>query len=729
MASSTSATARARGWFELAAVTPDDAARLLRCSLGDARRRLTELATAHRDPAWIAARLGALSAPALVVLALLAERAYPLTIIELERAARVRFGVTLAQLRAALTELVADLLIVSLVDPTPHDSRSLIGPYRPPAFALVAPAAPHVAGAVRDLDAPVIPDAPLVPRPHHDGGRAVIAIGRALGQIELRLNRSGAPNRAGIKRLAKQLGLTETAVEVAIDAGKRAGLFSALGSDDVIRPIGVRLVTASVGRYPHDRRIDALVTRLRDAAAPIAAADADRWLLRATGAIAAPLRTAQLVHLPGFVGGRRGSVEVIEADPATAAPRAPAASVTPSFEVFLPPESSIADVEAVLEIAELTRVDRVIVARITRASVTRAVGDGASADGLIAALSRACRTPVPQNVEAAVRDWAGGVTVAITTRARVVLVPASETARVAEAIGAAARVLAPGVIALPHESSSRGVTEALRRAGLAERRVAVSPGDDDDTADPTADGGDVDPAALPVAAGTTAAALRTRIAAFRAGDPAELARIPAPDPAAAEPEPPIPADEAIAAWEHSRQVRLPPLARRAMLPMLARIAPAQRRFLFTAASVEELHARGLRLLPALSAGPGGDRDQVVLGFRAALIILADAEAFMDVDPRPDPDAPPDADADADADADLRSLPWQRDDLVTRLRAAAAADTAIALDLDTGIRCVWIDQLVRRGSQWALLCDDVDDPDVHLAIPVDAIRGIAALEAD
>jgi hypothetical protein len=106
---------------------------------------------------------------------------------------------------------------------------------------------------------------------------------------------------------------------------------------------------------------------------------------------ASPIAKCDLAMLPGIRRGLDGDVEAFQA---CALPDGVGTTVTPSFEVFVAPEASLVHLVEVLGSAELTRIDRVIVARITKSSIRRAIGRGATLDTIVASLKRASRTPI-----------------------------------------------------------------------------------------------------------------------------------------------------------------------------------------------------------------------------------------------------------------------------------------------------------------------------------------------
>jgi len=215
-----------------------------------------------------------------------------------------------------------------------------------------------------------------------------------------------------------------------------------------------------------------------------------------------------LAYLPGFEIGTVGGVEAVARRPIEGAP---SGHVTPSFEVILPPESPLIDIVRVGACCEWERLDRAIVARIKKSSIARAVTGGASAGQILEQLDAASRHPIPQNVEAAVRDWAGSVISATIATGHVIVVDPSARARVVSALAKLdARELAPGVLVVGDGTELRAITFALTRAGIYHREVSPvrppPPGAPEPEPAPSADG---------------AARIRARVAAWRRGEPFE----------------------------------------------------------------------------------------------------------------------------------------------------------------------------------------------------------------
>ncbi|HEY6037471.1 MAG TPA: helicase-associated domain-containing protein, partial [Kofleriaceae bacterium] len=465
-------------------------ARLFGCSPAEARARRDRFAADHADDAWIDRTLASLPVPALCVASALASHGGMLHDSELEAHARV-LGLQGHELDAGVYELLQLLLVAPLESP------------RGRCLALVTTAAGRIAARVAGLELAPLSRGAFVVDPCDDGGRALLAAALALATTSVRLTVSGALNRTGIKKLAKQLDHDADRLEQLVYAALELGLVRA-GEDDELAPAFDHLLAVAEARYPHLAGLESLATWMGDGA-PVAVEAIDAYSEACLYRGAPAVRSDLLGLLPGFTMGHVGELEALVA---IAPSGRPAASVTPSFEVFVPPESHPRDLVALLAACEVTRIDRAIVARITKGSVSRAVGRGESAERIVAALAGATRTPLPQNVEAAIRDWATSTTTATIDRGTVVVVPVADQARVVAALSCA-RAVAPGVLVIPEEVATRTVTAALRKLGILDRAPAA-----DAVPAPTSR-----KPASPVP--TTATELRARVAAYHRGDPHE----------------------------------------------------------------------------------------------------------------------------------------------------------------------------------------------------------------
>jgi hypothetical protein len=698
--------------------------KLFACSGAEADRHLERLRKQHTDAAWVTETLTKLPAPSLAVLSILADYDGMLVEHDLYVYANHRFGLKRDEIQVAIDPLMRDLLVVPL-------QTSWSGH----ALALVEPAAHTIIDQVLDLDLPSISGAPLVPRSLHDGGRTLLAACAALRHVEIKLTQAGLPHRAGLKRLAKQLGLEEAVLDEVLLAGLAAQLLVE-HPDNVVRPEFTRLDEAAHGRYAHAPRIDRLIARLGDHATPVPGELVTRWLLRASRATAQdgvddhddddhvdrgdddvviarpsplPLHVDHLGHLPHFVSGTVGEQAAFALSPPGGAP---AASITPSFEVFLPPESRLADIVHVVACAELVRIDRVIVCRITKASVARAVATS-SADELLAGLAAACRTPIPQNVAAAIGDWAAGTSHAVIATGRVIVVAAADQDRVFAALASLTpKILAPGVVLVPEDVPARIVNAALAKIGIHERAHgtgprprAVGPVGPARSARSAPSAPRVIPA---VPAVDVAARLRDRMAAYRRGDPAERRLVPvhaATPSRTAEPdvddlEVSAEVMQLLDAWERRQSVVLDEDDYFVCAAVLDVVAAHDRQFALAAPTLDVLLARVSKLFDRRALGGFSEKHRETLER-----VLPAARPTSERTPLP------------------AGLAWQRDNVLARLQAAAKVHATVILDLGTMTRTMAVSRVIQRGAMWMALGEDPADA-TSFAMPLRMITGIA-----
>ncbi|MEO8845081.1 MAG: helicase-associated domain-containing protein [Kofleriaceae bacterium] len=656
-------------------------ASLFRCDAAEASRRLATLAKQQRDPTWLDATIGELPIPALCVASVLAGRGGMLQTPELEAAAKTTFGLSRADVDGAIEALLAKLLVAPLMSPR----GSLV--------ALVAPAADRLAERLVGLQ--LVPIAgTFTPDPEHDGGRAIVAVVAALMRFDLRLTQTGTPNRTALKKLAKQLGIEMFLLELLVVTSIEAGL-THVDEDGLIVVDREQLLAATEGRYPTIRALGQLGRVMAHGAA--IAPDAIELFFHAGsyrrhGAVPPPVGV--LGRLPGFCAGTVGATQAITYVAPTGAA---AASVTPSFEVMLPPESHLREIVRVLELCEIVRIDRAIVARITKLSVTHAVGRGLTADVMIEALTSASRTPIPQNVTTAIRDWAGSTIVATVVRGTVIAVAPSEEARVRTAFASARpRTVAPGVIVV-EEISEREVAATLRKLGILDTSPAKLA--TEQPARPTTSPVPIDES------------LPARLAAYRRGDPRETRLL---VPARPRPAPPSRIDvqhrehEVVAGrlerWESETSSLLSLDLFDSVVEILAALSMHDRSFVFGARSETDLVARIGQVIARpeiLRTMPSG-----------ALATLAD-ELGVTIGGAAFPDR--------------TSLQWEFEHIVPRLEAAARTHSTLALDLGTQIRTIAVSKLSRRGDALIVLGEDAQD--ISHAIRVAEIRAVAEARVD
>ena len=480
---------------------------------------------------------------------------------------------------------------------------------------------------------------------------------------------AGAPHRGGIKKLARQLGATESLVEGVVSAAIDAGLVM-LTDDDVLRPEPSRVLAAARGTYSHDGALAAVVRRLADG--PVALELVGRRLERA-GTV---LPIARLAWLPGLCVGRAGEVAAIQADPVVGSA---AASVTPSFEVFLPPESRLEDIVHVLAAAELVRIDRVIVARITKESIG---STGIPADTLLAGLAGACRTPIPQNVEIAIREWAQDARHAVIATGQVVVVPADHEIRVRAALAAFdPRVVAAGVLVFSVPVPPGALADILGKLGIHPRKLdhglaAISP-----------------PTTRALGSLDADDRLRARVVAYRAGAPAE---------------------------------------RTAIVPLPSRPAPASPRRSIDPGVLDLLDRWTDRTGEAPAAGPLGLVATVLQALgghdRRFILDAPDAEQLtaraLSVIERGD--LPPDVVAALGEVAVADRLVWHRDHVHARVEAAARTHARLVLDVGKERITVAVSRVIRQGAAQIVLGEGDDDQ--RVAIPLATICAVAELPA-
>ena len=407
-----------------------------------------------------------------------------------------------------------------------------------------------------------------------------------------------------------------------------------------------------------------------------------------------------LACLPGF---EIGTVDGVAAVARRAVEGVASGHVTPSFEVFLPPESRLLDVVHVGACCEWERLDRAFVARITKASIARAVAGGSSAGQILEQLAAAIRHPIPQNVEAAIRDWAASVIAATIATGHVVVVDPSVRARVAPALAELeVRELAPGVFVVGDDEGLRDVTLALTRAGIYHREVSPVRAPPERVSRPE-----------PAVPALGATRLRARVAAWRRGEAFEGVRDDFLDKHRA-----AQADRSATSTAGTAMASTP-------VALLESWAEKQQlRF-------DDDH-------------PGHD------GIEAIFSTLSECEASSVLDECRDLDellhklaslvvkqgwgkpAGRSRQAPAPRPALERQTPvtmlWQHEDLRERLQDAAKRSELLALELAGGVRYIEITQVIRRGTIWMVLGDDITDGDA-VALRLDDIQAIAALPDD
>jgi len=675
------------GW-RLQDAPNDELASLLRVSREEVTALRATLVKQQRDPAWIADALAALPAATLALLSLVIEAGGVAMEAQLLRAARESFGMSRSDCRIALAPAVSRLLIVPL---SGGDNDEL-------AFGVVLPAGALIAPLVADLDLYELPAAGFVATESPaQNPRTFLATCVAARHHDVKLTMEGRPHRGSIKRLAKQVGLDEDSLDTMLRIGLDLALLKMEG--ELVRPDVSALADAAGGRYARHPVLAAVQDQL--AGGPVASAALSRSLHRRRDwTHASSLGDEILACLPGF---EIGTVDGVAAVAHRAVEGVASGHVTPSFEVFLPPESRLLDVVHVGACCEWERLDRAFVARITKASIARAVAGGSSAGQILEQLAAAIRHPIPQNVEAAIRDWAASVIAATIATGHVVVVDPSVRARVAPALAELeVRELAPGVFVVGDDEGLRDVTLALTRAGIYHREVSPVRAPPERVSRPE-----------PAVPALGAVRLRARVAAWRRGEAFEGVRDDFLDKHRA-----AQADRSATSTAGTAMASTP-------VALLERWAEKQQlRF-------DDDH-------------PGHD------GIEAIFSTLSEREASSVLDECRDLDellhklaslvvkqgwgkpAGRSRQAPAPRPALERQTPvtmlWQHEDLRERLQDAAKRSELLALELAGGVRYIEITQVIRRGTIWMVLGDDITDGDA-VALRLDDIQAIAALPDD
>ncbi|HEX2690868.1 MAG TPA: hypothetical protein VHN14_29850, partial [Kofleriaceae bacterium] len=512
MSSSTHSSGGAvpKGW-RLQDIPNDELASLLKISRKEVGARRAALVQQQSDPAWVAATLDGLPAATLALLHVLIEAGGLAMEDELVRSAGARFGMSANDCRVASGPAISSVLMVPL-----RTRASEV------AFGIVLPAGALIAPLVVHLDLHELPSAAFVAiESPARNPRMFLAACVASRHLDVKLTHEGRPHRGSIKRLARQVGLDEASLEVMLGTGLDLGMLYVEG--ELLRPDIEALAGAAAGRYPGSAAVAAIALQLAEGA--LSSAAIARSLQRRPDWEHRSVSTGDvLTYLPGFEVGTVGGVPAVSRHAIEGSAQG---DVTPSFEVFLPPESRLVDVVHVGACCEWERLERVLVGRITKASISRAVTGGSSTGQILEQLAAACWRPIPPNVEAAIREWAGSVISATLATGRVIVVDPIAHARVASVLGKhATRVLAPGVFLVEEREELREVAMALTRSGIYHREVSpvrASPPRARELA--------------PIAPAPGTARIRARVAAWRRGEPFEGSRDDFLDKHRVEPEP------------------------------------------------------------------------------------------------------------------------------------------------------------------------------------------------
>lgn len=688
------------------------------------KSELAALRNRHADITFVDSVLAELSVPSLAILAVLVDMGGVGVDRDVLGQAEEKYGLSREILTRSIGPLLSRLLMVVTVA---GYERS---------FALVEPSAPHIGVRLRDADVPLLPDnVPFDPSDSVHDGRTLLAACAALGQFEVKYTQSGTPHRGAIKRIAKAIAIDEETLDELVRLGLDLDVLVPT-DDDVIRPVWRRLRELATGQPRGRQRVlGAFVQRLRQKGAPVPTRAVDSWSRAAYRVTYQFVPSSRyLGWIPGIRRGKVGEIDVLCAEPCEGVA---AASITPSFELFLPPESRPEHVVDVLAYADVVRIDRVLVARISKASIQRAASAGATAASIVASLRAASRTPIPQNVESAIADWAG-IDVAVTARGRVIVVPIAEEVRiVAHLAPYAPRVIAPGVIIVGGDTPIRALSSALGRIGVSLRSNEVSDYDADDD-----DANDGAMQALgPVTAGDPA--MQRRFAAYRSGDASELAKVAAsvtrnPAPTAGRSlylakddddgdDAGFASDAAMALveeWEDARGFTLSDETANIAATLIDAISPFDRKFVLAAKTSAQLEDRIKAVL--LQRGgleallkKHGDVFQAVLGadvdVQAFARGLRSGHAFEPIAGGATSSGSPDV---------AQARVWHVDDLYARLVAGARTYSTFTLDLGGGNEpTVRIRKVTDRGRVTMILGDNVRD-DSAIAVPLEKIVRIA-----
>lgn len=712
----------AQGW-KLEDIPTADLAALMQISPGDAAARRKKLAEQQQDPAWIAQTLDALPAAVLAVLHLVVDAGGMAHQGELMEAAEETFGLTAPDCHAALTEAIVRLLVVPL---RTHGNST--------AIAMVLPAGLLIAPLVADLDlyelsasAFVAEDSPV------RNPRMFLAACTAARHMDIKLTAENRPHRGATKRLAKQVGVDERALELMLAYGYDLRLLVLDG--ELLRPDMTALAEVAAGDF--SRRPALAAASARVGHAPVPTSSLQRSVSRELGYFNVDV----LEYLPGFELGVAGEVQACRA---RSFDGAVSGLVTPSFEVMLPPESRLVDIVAVGACCEWERLDRALVARITKASIARAVAGGANADAILAQLGSMSRHPIPQNVEAAIRDWAGSVVAAAIATGHVVVVDPGDRTRVAPLLTElAARELAPGVF-LVRDREVRDITRVLGRANVMHRELDAKPGTLAVGAAPRAASPAASSATLATSPPSTAASASSSAASAVPASASSANRASAAPAAQTASQPPEASRHRarVSAWRRGEpfEGRRDDFVERARA---ARAVPAQSR----AATSSSVLARA-----ATAAAPGrfdrwvvqmqvriDSKDPAYLGLKAILDSLPDDDARTMLDGSRNMEQlarklaryslrQESASAMLENSGIVAALEWRSEDVRGRLQFAAKRREALGLKLASEVRIVGIHQVIRRGTTWMVLGEDVLEGE-SIAIKLDMIQAFAELPGD
>ena len=289
-----------------------------------ARSRRKALSGLHGDASWVRARVEELPAEALAVAHLLAARGGSLPPRQLDDIAQRDFAMTAADVERGLAALAAPLLAMELSE------------YGYSMVTLLAPAAHLLVAAIAGMDIPPLHASPFVADERGDrrvDHRAYLAVCTAAAHAELKVTRGGDPHLTTTKRLAKQVGVEDELISRALSWGERLGLVHA--EDQRLCCDARTLRTVATAAYEHDPVLAAIAAELQRAPAP--RRDVERWV----HASSVHCMCEDLGRLQSFQPGTVAGAPAVAWQPPSGAATS---YVTPSFEVFVPPEARLIDV-------------------------------------------------------------------------------------------------------------------------------------------------------------------------------------------------------------------------------------------------------------------------------------------------------------------------------------------------------------------------------------------------
>ncbi len=633
----------------------------------------------QHDPQSVAKLLEGLPAPTLYVLGAVARARGFMMVSDLAR--ELDGSLKRLDVELALAPAFAAFIAV------PVESRWQPGT----AVMLVAPAAEHVTRLLAQIDVVDLdPHAAFEPDPGDDG-RVLFALCAALVQVDVKLTNDDRPHRTALKRLSKQIGLTEADLESRILSARFAGLLEP-DLEGVLRPNVDVLERAACGHYAPGTLPGEIAGFLAKHGPALPLEVVERWG-REVGVAAVP---KALGRLPGFTLGKVADVRAIrwEVPPTPAA----AAHVTPSFEVFLPPEASTANVVHAVAVSELARIDRMIVARVTKASIEIACARGLAPLSLLRGV---CRTPLPQNVEAAILDWIGNTTIARTAVGRVLVVEPQHDERAASALASfGPRRLAMGVFVVDAAVSLSKLESAVSRLGI-HCHTTTTP----ERA--------AKPLALPPLPEPSTRRLRQRVGAWRADQPFEGQR-----------------DSYLVTarkrWETHGKATLPSGTSKGNRLDGVEIEELLTDWELDADYVLQDH----EWRAAETALSAMDRARALAILEGPLPRTRKRDLGIDLIARLMAVAPPGALLDAGAhdapaiDRNDGSLVWVRSNLLPQLQEAARRGISLVIERDDGkLESVRVTRVAQQGSLWMILGERTAD-DLGVAYPLNRITALA-----